>query len=189
MTHDGFMLQVSLGFGYTNYNEKVTAPGFESVESTATGFTGSFNLLGGGTLTDGFVLGGGLMGVSVVDPTIEFEGGLLDGGDFETEDVSMGMSVLTLFGQWYPDPHGGLFIRGGIGFGFVSVEIDGDEQDVDMDGPVLSLAMGYGWWVSDQWSIGLEGQFVAGFVSDQQGNAEANGTWLSPTLNAVFTYH
>jgi hypothetical protein len=58
-----------------------------------------------------------------------------------------------------------------------------------MDGPVLSLAMGYGWWVSDQWSIGLEGQFVAGFVSDQQGNAEANGTWLSPTLNAVFTYH
>lgn len=187
--HDGFMLHLGVGLGYTSYTERISysdpnvTPLF-GTHNQATGVTSALDLSLGGTITSGLVGGVDIAARSIINPTFT-----IDGNEYETEDTSVGLGVFGVFGQWYPDPSAGFFVHASLGYGEVSVRVENLEIETDVDGVVLGAGAGYEWWISEEWSAGVEGQLVAGFLSDSSADAELSATWISPTIGAAFSYH
>lgn len=182
--HDGLFVQLSLGFGPGWLNEEAKDPSavvvLGSDEVAMSAVTGMFEVLVGGTPVPGLVLGGALTGHSMVNPTME-----VDGEKLETEDTSVGISQLSLFANWYPDPRQGFYLHGSVGYGSATVTVDDVTYDVESDGLVLGAGLGYDFWVGDEWSVGPQFRFTyAPLDSDA-----VSDTFISPILAFTATYH
>jgi hypothetical protein len=181
--HEGFLFHGGLGMSYNNISETAEGGGV-SFDDTVTGLGARMNVLFGGTPAPGLVVGGGFGGTSIIDPTVEFQG-----MEFESTDTSVTLVNFVGFLQYYPDPAKGLFVRGSLGYGTGSVEVEGRTTAEDIDGPVFGGALGHTWWMAPEWSIGLEGEFLVAALSKDEDGVSSSSTWLSPALSLVFTYH
>lgn len=181
--HDGFYLKLSLGFGKGWFSEEATSQNVD-YSSEATGLTAEFAVQLGGTIAPGFVLGGGLIGTSMVDPTFK-----IDGRTFSTNNSSVGLSQLQLFGVFYPDPHGGFFLQASVGYAQLQAKIDGVNYDTDISGVALGGGVGYDFWVSEQWSIGPALLITHGILSRSESNVDYSASFTAPTLAFTGTYH
>lgn len=182
-THDGFFFQGSLGLGPGWLDEELSAAG-ETDELSMSGPTGKFELLFGGTPLPGLVVGGGLTAHSMMNPTVK-----INGSEFETEDVSIGLSQVSVFSQYYPDPRGGLYLHGSLGYGSASVTVNGEKHDTDESGVALGLGVGYGFWVGEEWSIGPQFRFTFARLTSEEDGREATSRFIAPTIAISATYH
>jgi hypothetical protein len=182
-THDGFFLRLSAGVGPGWFTEEQEVFG-ESREVEASGPTAMFELLIGGTPAPGLVVGGGLMGHSVINPTLE-----ANGREFETEDTSVGVSQAALFVNYHIDPHAGFCLLGSVGYGVGVVTVEDESRDTDTDGLVLGFGLGYDFWVGSQWSIGPSFRLTYAALSNEEDGLEVSDTFVSPTLGFTATYH
>lgn len=182
-THDGFFFQGSLGFG----------PGWvdESYEDSAlideislSGLTANVELLFGGTLAPGLVLGGALTGHSMVDPTVEF-----NGREAETEDTSINFSQLSAFVNFYPNPASGLYLHGSLGVVGASVTVDDDTRESDAIGLAVGAGVGYDFWIANEWSLGPQFRFTYAHLSGEEQEIEYTDSFISPTLSLSVTFH
>ncbi len=167
--HDGLFVQLALGFGPGWLNEEAKDPSavvvLGSDEVAMSAVTGMFEVLVGGTPVPGLVLGGALTGHSMVNPTME-----VDGEKLETEDTSVGISQLSLFANWYPDPRQGFYLHGSVGYGSATV---------------TGAGLAYDFCVGDEWSVGPQFRFTyAPLDSDV-----VSDTFISPILAFTATYH
>lgn len=181
--HDGFFLRLSLGLGKGWFSEEANAQNVV-YSSEATGLTAEFAVQLGGTLAPGFVVGGGLTGTSMVDPTFN-----VNGQTVATTNSSVGLSQLQLFGVFYPDPHGGLFLQASVGYAQLQAKIDGVNYDTDISGVALGGGVGYDFWVSEQWSIGPAVLITHGILSRSESNVDYSASFTAPTLAFTGTYH
>jgi len=183
--HDGFFFRMGLGFGPGWLTETFSESGLPDVETNVRGLTVNVEFLFGGTLGSGFVLGGGLIGNSMINPTFE-----VGGDEVSTSDTTVQLSTIALFTNIYPDPKAGLNFQALVGYGQLSVTVDDETQNLgDVGGLVVAGGVGYDFWVGKQWSIGPAARLLYGALGDDQGGAEVSETWISPTLSFVATYH
>jgi hypothetical protein len=155
--HDGFYLRLGLGAGYGRATSSGTLYG-QSVKMTYKGWGPAYELLIGGTVATGFVVGGGFVGQDIKDPTLSLEmnGTSLDallGSQDLTVHGSLGVGALGPFVDWFPDERGGLHV--GAMLGLALLGLPGDQ------GFAGSLWGGYDVWVGNQWSLGAQARAAA----------------------------
>jgi len=150
-THDGFYFRTGLGFGWGQVTAKV-----DDIEATYTGSGWLLDLLFGGTIGNTVVIGGGFLIHEIVDPKLEVNSE--EFGD-ATEELEGGLGVVTLgpFVDFFFGPHDGGHIGSMIGAASIGLEDDDAELS---EGWGFSLFGGYDFWVSDEWSLGINGRYM-----------------------------
>lgn len=183
-THDGFFFQGVIGGGYLSASTSAdTALGDIDYKYKGGGIAGG--LLFGGTLSPGFVLGGGTANVIALSPTVE-----VNGEEFETDDdITLNLSTIGPFATFYPDPHGGLSFMAMASFAVLSASNGEDTSDNNPTGFALTAGAGYDFWVAPEWSIGVMGRFTYASVSNDEEGIDYSYSVLAPALLASFTYH
>ncbi|HMJ15129.1 MAG TPA: hypothetical protein VK524_27130 [Polyangiaceae bacterium] len=178
--HDGFFLRIGLGVGGMAMERSTegrlygqTQPG---QDSSVSGPAGMFELSIGGTPAAGLVVAGTILSHSMADPTLEFDGG----GEAELGGPLL-FAMIGATVDWYPNPQKGFHFGGTLGPAFAVAETpEGAVFDnIGGAGIGLSALVGYDWWVSDEWSLGvlgrLSGARVRGEASERVGGTELEG--------------
>jgi hypothetical protein len=182
-THDGLFFQGSFGFGPGWLNEKLES-GPDEQKLSAAGVTGTFELLLGGSPVPGFVIGGGITGHSIVNPTIE-----VGGQEFETDDTSVGITQISLFSNWYPQPTSGLYFHGAVGYAAASVTVDDTTRDAGTSGLVLGMGAGYDFWIAKEWSLGPQFRLTYAHLTGKEDGIDITDNFISPTIAFSATFH
>lgn len=190
--HDGFYGRFGLGFSGFGDTVALEGPG-DSFRDYAlvTGFSTVSELAIGGTIKNGFVLGGGLYAASIETPFV-FEGnGRPLPSEFRRPDS---FAILGIMGDFYPNPRRGLHMQGALGVAALTGLNPGGSLWSDRHvavGAGAMLGIGYDWWVGEQWSIGVLARGTAGAMAED----DAHGArWFHfaaawPSILLTVTYH
>lgn len=150
-THDGFYFRTGLGFGWG----QVDAEGGEFKASyEGTGLL--IDLLLGGTLGNTVVIGGGFLYHDISEPSGEASSEYYGDRDQEP-DRAIGIGTLGPFVDFFFGPNSGGHVGSMIGIASIGLE-DGNQEP--SSGWGFSLFGGYDFWVSDQWSLGVNGRYM-----------------------------
>lgn len=163
-THDGFYMRFTLLGGYATTHLTLSYANETVIDATGTGSGGGADILLGGTVARGLVIGGGISVLTISKPNLSFKQPAIPSttSDNDWEHVFVGPFI-----DYFFDPHGG----GHIGAmpaiaAATSTKFTADAQqgvsDNDKKTPTgggIVVFGGYDFWVSDQWSIGILGRF------------------------------
>lgn len=190
--HDGFYLRFGIGAGYG----RVVGEGTLDFGSPASGISGSsdftatytgggpaYELLIGGTVARGLVIGGGLVGQDISRPKVQLDSaGLTTTGQIRG-DSALGVGALGPFIEWYPDETGGFHLGGMVGFAIIGLN--------ESSGGGGSIWAGYDFWIGKQWSMGpeLRGAWASGKWTPVGQTREADESGSTYELVLSFVYH
>jgi len=180
MTHDGFYLHLDVGLGYFN-----TSSDSDLIDESISGVSVPSSLLLGGTVGP-VAIGGGFMWHFVPSPSLEAGGNSVETGDL---DISLTMFGIGMFADIYPDPKSGLHFLPFIGYGVESVSVEGRDGGNDPGGLLLSLGVGYDFWMSDEWSIGPMLRFDYASLGYEVAGESISYPTTAISALATFTYH
>jgi hypothetical protein len=175
--HDGFFFRAAPGFGW---NTTSSEPGGKKTELS--GVSGLFNLAIGGAVAQDLILHLDLSGVSTSDPKVKIN------GTEQVSNVSSSTTTLAAIGLTYYFPSN-MYVTGAAGIAKSKAKAGGIEGSTD-DGYGVNAMVGKEWWVSDNWGIGVAGQFlytncpdrdINGFSSDVK--STSFGVLFSATYN------
>lgn len=199
--HDGFYLRLALGFGYLASTREFFAEtlgaqrpapygGPTKVSHGINGFAQIGGLMAGGTVPGGLVIGAGVWGTNVIAPRVSVDvrtSGRTTHESIETEILSI--SLLGPFVSWYPNPRQGW--HGDLAFGYAYAACDDAYLVYDVlvepwtnSGWGLLGSFGHDFWVSDEWSIGVQAR-----VTYTHATGDGTFTALVPALAVTGTYH
>jgi hypothetical protein len=161
--HDGFYLRMGAGLGYGRIEGSGTLllsssdPGTDATV-TYKGWGPAFELLIGQTVARGFVLGAGVQGQRISKPKVTMDYEFLRfRSDNTFDDVGEGAMSIGLMGaflDWFPRESKGLHFGSMVGFALLGLK---DSHT----GIAASLWGGYDFWVSSEWSLGIEARLAA----------------------------
>jgi hypothetical protein len=174
-THDGFYLHFDMGFGYLSSSVDVLG-----TTLTYSGVTFPSSLLLGGTVGP-VAFGGGFFTDYAPSPSVSAEGG----SSFTPDDADLYLAGIGMFADIYPNPKEGLHILPFVGFAALEATSNGDASGSDPTGLVLSVGVGYDFWVSANWSAGVMGRFAYAPLSMNN----FDYTTIAPALLGTITYH
>lgn len=189
-THDGFYLRLGGGFGFVSDRfESEALPLAGDIDGTITGSAVTGELALGGAVTPGWILGVGIYTHTVPNPTADD----VSVGTVSTEEVEFDEGSFTLVGPFvdhYFDPRKGFHLQGSLGFGLFALgegELDdepiGEGGEQTATGFALMVGLGYEWWVSGGWGLGLLGRFAAGWTEGEDDNdVEWSHSVIAPAL-------
>lgn len=170
--HDGFYLRMSAGYAYLNVSTSVKGNG---TTSTLSGSGGAFDILVGGTPAPGLVIGGGLLTEQVFDPGTTVHAVTCTSSTCASNGIasygggSLGFGMIGPFVDAFPMPAGGFHFGGLLGLAGVGLR---DNHDDWSGGFGLALWTGYMWWVSSQWSLGVEARYTGAWSSRKIGDSD-----------------
>lgn len=174
-THDGFFLQMDLGLGGMR-----TSAEQGGTEVKGSGGAGEFSIGLGGALTRNFILAGQLWGVSLPDPSIEVNG--VHMGD-ASGSVSLGGIGVQLVYYFMPV---NLYVSVTPSLTQLTFDDGTTSEDTEV-GFGMKLAVGKEWWVSDNWAIGVNGQFAFSTNDSKVAGYPSWGTgWLGVAFSATY---
>jgi hypothetical protein len=180
-THDGFFMRLGLDFGPLILSAKADVGGSEIKYS---GAHVGFDLMFGGSPVEGLAIGGALMVNQTRDPKIDLGGTSVD------SKGTLYVSGVGVFGDFYPDPHGGLNIQALVGYSAVSFTDDnGNSSNNDPTGLLLGAGVGYDFWVADEWSIGPIARVLYGNMKYEAFGAKVTYSYVYPSIGVGFTLH
>jgi hypothetical protein len=181
--HDGFYLQMSLGLGYLKQSANS-----DGEQSAITGASLNSSLWIGGSLIPGLVLGGGTLDAIAINPSLRDTAA---GSTTKSTTYSRQLQIVGLVSDFYPDPRSGLHFKAMIGYAQLPlIKTDNYGYSVP-SGLGVMAGVGYDFWVSQEWSIGVLGRFSYAALSDHDdddGGPTANPT-VAPAALASFTYN
>jgi hypothetical protein len=180
--HDGFYLRIAMGFG--GYSESIDEDGSDASTSVR-GIASASELALGGAIRPGLILGGGFWTSSVLSS----ERTLIDGST-PPDEVIAGSGNFTLVGpfvDWYFDARRGLHLQGALGFATVrgwDLQEAQDNPDAVSVGGGIMVGLGYEWWVSEQWSLGVLARLtaIAAVQEDDQDDLWTHGIASTPSV-------
>lgn len=178
--HDGFYLRLATGFGA--YNEGIRRAG-QDRETRVNGIATVGELAIGGAIRPGFILGGGVWSSTVLASDRTVRGTTPPA---EVLDTRGEFSLIGPFVDYYPDATQGLHFQGAIGLANVRGFGNGDDDPVALGGGLM-LGIGYEWWVSEEWSLGVLGRLAVGAAT---GTDNTDKRWyhtVGATPSALFT--
>jgi hypothetical protein len=198
--HDGFYLRLGLGSGYGHVGSSGTLsmPSGSGLSGQPMDFTGTYHgwgpayeLLIGGTIARGLVLGGGFVGQDMTNPTVTANvgsGSAASSISNLTVNGSLGVGALGPFVDWFPNDRGGLHFGAMFGFALLGLSSDTGKRDSGIAG---SLWGGYDFWVADQWSLGVEARtaLVSAWRDFSDPRGTVNDKAVSVELLFTALYH
>jgi hypothetical protein len=180
--HDGFYLHLQLGPGFTSAK---ASSGPDSITLSGGGF--GFSIAAGGALNDNLILFGELLVDSALSPDVEVNG-------VKTATLDNASAGLGGFGAgvaYYVMPVN-LFLSGALTASRLTVnDSNGNEVGSSDLGIGIDLDVGKEWWVSDNWGLGVVGQFFVASMKDKDALPGGDRpTWkvvgFSVALSATF---
>jgi hypothetical protein len=159
--HDSFYLRMGLGIAHGRVTTETDDP--VAFKATFQGLGPAYEIMLGGTVGSGVVIGGGIVAQDISDPEIDLEPDVGLTEDLEDNNDALGILVLGPFVDWFFDEHGGFHAGAMIGIGSVGLKDDDDQASSGLGGSIFA---GYDFWVADQWSMGVEGRAL--FVSSER---------------------
>ena len=191
--HDGFYLRMGLGLGWGYVKSSGTlsiAGGSQPLDMEATydGLGPAYELLIGGTIARGLVLGGGFVGQDIQDPTLSKSS---DSDPDLSEEMTvsgfLGVGALGPFLDWFPNDRGGLHFGTMLGLALLGLSSDSGKSSFGLAG---ALWGGHDFWIGDQWSLGAEARVVALRSSreftDLQGTLKDKAITIEVLFTAVY---
>lgn len=176
-THDGFYLRLGLGGGVL----KGEFSGGNQPDATADGGAVLLDILIGGTLARGLVLGGGYHIAAASE--VDFEVGTTYSGS----GGALGQGIVGPFIDFFPWPDQGFDVGLLGGLAIVSMDtpkILGQGVSLDHRGLGVSPFVGYTLWLADEWSMGLTLRATWTSTQDDDGSGQDG---VSRTLGATLT--
>lgn len=152
--HDGFFLRLAPGIGVA-----VTSENIGNNKLQMSGSSGIFNIAIGGAVAENVILHLDLSGVTVTDPKVKFN------GQTQTTATSEAATSLTGVGLTYYFPSN-MYLTGAVGMAKSTNKAFGKEYSTDR-GYGVNLMLGKEWWVSDNWGLGVAGQFLYAVCPDK----------------------
>jgi hypothetical protein len=179
--HDGFYLRLSTGLG--TYGERIDRPGQESYASVV-GVAHTADIAAGTAIKPGVALGAGFWITSVLASNTRTFDGVVT-----TSSTSQNPSSWVV-GPWldyYFNPRGGLHLPAAVGvammngFDYRGFQLTRDKSAL---GAGLLVGLGYDWWISEQWSVGVLGRVtaIAATNKDDEGRSWIHLTGSAPSL-------
>jgi hypothetical protein len=185
--HDGFYLRFAGGFGSGSDTMTVSDDRFgfddeDGREGTAQGLVGATEVAVGATVGSGVAVGFGiyttLTGSSDAPTT---------GSDSQYEFNASQLAIFSPFVDYYVLPNRGLHLQAGAGLA-TFVMGQGNVHDDPSSGPTarphtalglgILIGVGYEWWVSEEWGLGVLGRMTRGFTEGQDGGLDE---WVHDT--------
>ncbi len=182
-THEGFYLQMTLGGGYLRSSASFPLSGSnEDVSYYGGAVNGSLWI--GGSLVPGFVLGGGTLGAIAISPSakVTYQGQSETGTS--NSSTSLQLNMIGLISDYYPNPSKGLHFQALLGYAVMSLN-DHNSSNYSASGLGVMGGVGYEFWVSEEWSIGVLGRFAYAATKYQ----DTSWPTIAPALLASFTYN
>ena len=158
------------------------------MDTTYVGWGPAYELLIGGTLARGFVLGGGFVGQDIKNPDVTMKSNTVSGATvIVPASGSLGVGALGPFIDWFPNESKGLHFGTMVGLAILGLQNDAGKTSSGIAG---SLWGGYDFWISSQWSIGAEAR-VAGLrakrdFSDYNGTMNDNAVSIELLFTALY---
>jgi hypothetical protein len=145
--HDGFFLRLAPGIGVMSTSEKYGANKYEY-----SGASGHFNFAIGGAVVENFIVHLDLSGVSMSEPKFKVNGQSTSGatGDHNTSIAGLGLTY------YLPS---NFYLTGAVGTAKTSMKVNGNTYETDK-GIGFNVMVGKEWWVSDNWGLGVAGQWL-----------------------------
>jgi hypothetical protein len=172
--HDGFYLRLHLGAGYAHLSG---TDGFGNTV-TAAGGGASFGVAIGGAIAPNLIVFGTLFGVGF-SPTVKVGG--VDAGISNSSAALAGIGAGAAF---YIEPIN-LYLSGAVAA--TSAEIDDSNNNAlyqTRDGIGVQLMVGKEWWISQDWGIGLAGEFIGASMKDKN---DSSVTWSADTWSLLLS--
>ena len=181
-THDGFFLNLALGFGYQGFTYDADKAAFDM---EANGVSSEFDLKLGGTIAPNTILHATLLGVT---NTAEIEAKRNGKKLGSSSDMSENMSMLGIGVTYYLPEN--IFFSGSIGMAAFNLQ-DNTDEDKDIMGQTkngigVQIAAGKEWWVSDNWGLGASVAFTYGAAEDKDDLGDASAYAVNVMFSATF---
>lgn len=177
-THDGFYIRLATGPGMlrTSRELEVNAFGREypTEHSSILGSAGHLELTLGGTPAPGFVVGGSVLSWFAWLAGTEFRRD--DGTIRDLDDV--GLVVIGPSIDGFTSKARGFHVGFVLGAAAMWAQLPEEEvfENIGGTGGAVSFALGYDWWLADEWSLGfvtrLTGALIGGQHTDMGATAE-----------------
>ena len=161
-THDGFFLNLALGFGHGSYEDNFETRNSNDNRLESSGVSSEFDLKIGGCPFKNLALHLTTLGVGFADDIDSYSNGELRGS------ISPKSFSLTFFGGGataYIPAVEGLFVSASIGVSQYSVTLGNGAYSYDASsvaGFAFAIQAGKEWWVSENWGLGLSVSYVRG---------------------------
>ena len=185
-THDGFFLNLALGFGYGSFEDDYTSVynGKNRLESSGTSTEFDFKI--GGSVVHNVALHFSALGVGFFnDIDIYKEGQFNKSVSPESFNLSLVGGGVTA----YIPAVDGLFVSASIGATQYSLTLSNGlftYEAASVAGFGFAIQAGKEWWVSDNWGIGASAALLYGFASNL---ADARESSLGITLRLSATWN
>ena len=159
-SHTGFFLRMSIGGGYMANASTLEGPTYRGTVD-ARGGAIALELAIGGALSPGLILAGTYTVHSVGDAKLTNDTRTSAAGRYRPEH-DPGLTMLAAMLDVYPNHKGGFHLGGSLGFATLRVRADEDPlaSDNGQNGFGIAPHVGYEWWVSNYWGLGVLGRFV-----------------------------
>ncbi len=146
---------MAIGGGYMATATTLEGPTFGGKVDSAGGAI-ALEIALGGALSPGIILAGSYSVLTVGNAKLTN-----DTRSYRPEH-DMGLTMLAAMLDVYPNPRAGFHFGGGLGFASVRVRANEDAQASDggQNGFGIAPHIGYEWWVSNYWGLGVLGRFV-----------------------------
>jgi hypothetical protein len=175
---------MGIGIGYGQATTKGVAGGTE-LSTTYKGTGPVFEIMLGGTVARGFVIGAGVLELDIINPSVESNVPGVNSNTVGSANsfgaTALGFNTFGPFIDWFPDETGGAHFGGMVGLGVIHLE-----DNVGIGG---SLWGGYDFWVGKQWSLGgeLRGTLASGGREVRLGSQSVEFHETGGTLELLFT--
>ena len=182
-THDGFFLNLALGFGYQGFTYDANKSRYDM---EAKGVSTELDIKLGGRIATNTLLHATILGVTnTSEIEIKTKGGSKVGS---SSDKSENLSMLGV-GLTYYLPEN-IFISGSVGFANFNLQDNTDEENhiegATENGIGVQIAAGKEWWVSDNWGLGVSVAFTYGAADDKDDMGEASAYGINVMFSATF---
>jgi hypothetical protein len=164
---------MSLGLGSAKVGFRDGPPGVTAAHDRAT----LLDLMLGGTPSPGLVIGGGLW----------FNGLETDQWKRQSNDSSVSMAALGPFIDYFPDRHRGFHFGGMLGLAAWRVNaMDVSAEKATAGGGAVGAWVGYDFWVSRQWSLGVQARYLGMVVEHEDHDWRGASDTLGLSFTAVY---
>jgi hypothetical protein len=178
--HDGVYTRLTLGGGYTRMS--ASASGSDIVVS---GGSVGLGVAVGGAITEHLVIYGAFAFTTIGSPTVSVDGMSSDNGGVSADSVGFGAGV-----AYYLEP-ANVYLAGTL----LANEIEIDDSNGNTLGKTklgvgVEALIGKEWWVSDNWGLGVAGQFLWASMKDNDDGGLTGGvtpTWTSTSFSVLFS--
>ena len=175
---------MALGGGYMHTSTTLEGPTFPG-KVDAGGGAASLEISLGGALKPGIILAGSYSVLTVGNAK------LTNDTRVYRPEHDMALTLIAAMLDVYPNPKEGFHFGGGLGFASSRARADEDKQagSSGQNGFGIAPHVGYEWWVSNYWGLGVLGRVVFARTAGDYADGKEKDTMTGGAILFSATYN